>query len=186
MIPKKPAAEPVIIPARKSKKQKPLKLSDATRLISTRIGILGILLTFLASFSLPGAITTAISGDFSLTESGTAAIIQNVKLTVPLTIGLTIIFFAIIKDWFENVIVLYLFGIAVLVSTAVIFSHDGRELVSYSWQQSTGNVLFSFPENIIKNYFRLYFWAPFAGSLLTAIFLTWALLKLEEVKKWGE
>lgn len=167
-------------------KEKPLKFSDAIRQIGTRMGVLGVLLTLLTSFSLPGVITTALNGDFGLTESGTASIIQNIRLTAPLTIGLAIIFFAVVKEWFENVIVLYLFGAVVLALTSVLFSQGGRNLVAYAWNASYGNPLFSFPTNLIKAYFQLYFWTPFVGSILTAGFLTWVLIKLGRVKKWEE
>jgi hypothetical protein len=168
------------------KKQAPLKFSQAIRQISSGVGILGVLLTVLTSFSLPGIITTAINGDFALNEAGTASIIHNIRLTAPLTIGLVIIFFAVIKEWFNEVVGLYLFSTAVLVTTSMLFSQAGRDLVSYAWRESSGNVIFSFPTNLIKGYFQLYFWAPFVGAILTAIFLTWALLKLNKVKKWDQ
>jgi hypothetical protein len=177
---------PVVATKKIKVKEKPLRFSDAIRQIGTRMGVLGVLLTLLTSFSLPGVITTALNGDFGLTESGTASIIQNIRLTAPLTIGLTIIFFAIVKEWFENAIALYLFGAAVLVLTSVLFSQGGRDLVIYAWNVSYGNPIFSFPTNLVKAYFQLYFWTPFIGSILTAGFLTWALVKLGRVRKWQE
>jgi hypothetical protein len=167
----------------KKKNEEPLKLSDALRQIGARIGLLGALLTLLTSFTLPGAITTAVSGDFTLNEQGTSNIIQNIKVTAPLTIGLTIIFFVFIRDWIQNVVFLYLFTALVLAGTSFLFSASGRSVLEKAWHEADGNIIFSFPARLIAEYARLYFWAPFAGSLITSLFLAWALNKLWKVRR---
>lgn len=166
----------------KKKELKNKSLKQAIKDISSAGGLTVFLITGLTSFSLPGILTTAMGGSFSLDAEGVGLLIETIQLTAPLTIGVTIIALAIVREWVEDAYGMFLLASIVMVLTTLTLKADGGNMVANAWKNMQGNPFVAFPKNLFLQYFELYFWKPFVSSLLVSGFLTWTLNRLMKVK----
>ena len=166
----------------KSKQGKTQSLKQAIKDISSAGGLTVFLITGLTSFSLPGILTTAMDGSFSLDAEGVGLLLETIQLTAPLTIGVTLIALAIVREWVEDAYAMFLLTSVVMVLTTLTLKADGGNMVVQAWKNMQGNPFVAFPKNLLLQYFELYYWKPFVSSLLVSGFLTWTLNRLMKVK----
>ena len=160
-------------------------IKAALKEISTAGGIAIFLITMLTSFSLPGILTTILQGSFSLDAEGLTLMGKMISLTAPLTIGISIVILALMREWITEVWGTALLTSAVLVVTTLLLREDGQSILSTAWSRTTGNPFFYFPIQLLLEYFRIYFWAPFVSSFIIGFFISWSVYRLMKVKSWA-
>lgn len=95
------------------------------------------------------------------------------KLTAPLSLSITLIALAVIRDWFEGIF-LYLFGFGVLILFTLVLHPTGWELLSRVFgEERTGNPVITYSFALMTEYILTYTWQYFVSSFIIGLFLAW-------------
>lgn len=176
---KTPETQQQINPAEEPQKA---TLKKALKDISTAGGLTVFVITMLSSFSLPGILSTLLKGEFGLDAEGIRLIWEMIRLTAPLTLGIAIIILALMQEWIEDGYAIIISSGIVLVITTLLLREDGQSIISTAWKSSSGNILITFPLQLLIQYFRIYFWIPFVSSFIIGFFISWSVSRLMSVQ----